>query len=475
LSSSVPLAALAVQPQQPIDPLSQYAKAVQLKSMLGQQALQPGQQQLQQQQIQQQTLQTQQLQNRVKSQQAMIQAWSDPDFVKQITGGSSQNGTPNGPGFDPNAMMQGLVQHGVLPEDANTLVNSFVDRSAKVSETVKNNAAAASDQINTYGKSLDNLTSRLASIYDMPVSKAGPAFDALKQDLAKNPLPGMSPQELSALQGSTLDHLPAFINMGKVESSIADYHKQEADAAVAQQKVIPPGGGLSPEAQQGLQTDIAKETNPQVIAAEAGKAAMSQAAVQRALYGGSPLASVPPQLAAPAAAAANKAGTEFSQAQQAADDMQSMVNLAKKGNKIAYAYSPVTGVLQINVAGQTKRMNTAEIEQYGGAGSAMDRIKGFFGKQATGASIPDNVLNDMASVSDAYIGNAGQKYKRDLDTVNQTYGSKFSPTQTQQQTAPAKPQSSGLVTMKAPNGQTKQVSQDQVDHYKSLGATVVGP
>ncbi len=255
---------MAVQPQQPIDPLSQYAKVLGLKSLLGQQALQPGQQQIQQQQIQQEQIQTQEAQNKVKSQNAMIAAWSDPKFTQEITGGTSQNAQPNGPGFDPNAMMQGLIKRGVLPQDANTLVNSFVDRSAKVSDTVKNNAAAAQDQINTYSKALDNLTGRLSSIYNMPVSKAGPAFDALKQDLAQNPLPGMSPQEASAFQASTLDHLPAFINMGKVESNIADYHKSEADAAVAQQKVIPPGGGLSPESQQQVSKDVALATNPAV-------------------------------------------------------------------------------------------------------------------------------------------------------------------------------------------------------------------
>ena len=433
MGSSVPLAALAVQPQQPQDPLSQYAKVLQIKSLLGQQALQPGQQQFQQGQLEQQGLQTQQMKNKVKSQQGMIAAFSDPDFVKQVTGGTSQNGQTNGPGFDPNAMLQILLKHGVLPEDANPVVNSYVDRSAKVSDTVKNNAAAAQDQIGTYSKAIDNLTQRLSSIYDMPVSKAGPAFAALKQDLAQNPLPGMSPQELSALQSSTLDHLPAFINMGKVESNIAEYHKNEADAAAAQQKVIPQGGGLSPDARQSLQTDIAKETNPQVIAAQASKAAMSQIATQKALYGGSPLASVPPQLAAPAAAAATKAGEAYTQAQQAADDMQSMVSLAHKGNKIAYSYSPVSGVLQINVAGQTKRINTTEIEQYGGAGSALDRIKGFLGKETEGKSIPDNILQDMDAVSKSYVDNAHTKYKRDLDTVNQAYGSKFQPTQSSQQ------------------------------------------
>jgi hypothetical protein len=33
---------------------------------------------------------------------------------------------------------------------------------------------------------------------------------------------------------------------------------------------------------------------------------------------------------------------------------------------------------------------------------------------------------------------------------------------------------STAVLMRAPNGQTKLVPADQVDHYKALGATVVG-
>ena len=57
----------------------------------------------------------------------------------------------------------------------------------------------------------------------------------------------------------------------------------------------------------------------------------------------------------PASADATKADQAYTQAQQAGNEMQNMVKLAKAGNKIAYAYSPVTGVLQINVAGQIKR------------------------------------------------------------------------------------------------------------------------
>lgn len=39
--------------------------------------------------------------------------------------------------------------------------------------------------------------------------------------------------------------------------------------------------------------------------------------------------------------------------------------------------------------------------------------------------------------------------------------------------ANVQPSGGGMVTMKAPNGQTKQVSPDQVEHFKSLGATLV--
>jgi hypothetical protein len=434
---SFPSAANELNTQQP-SPLEAYGKIMQLKSLMQGQQLQQAQLQGEQQQqkqsaqlfpgqLQQQNVQTQMAQNKLASQNAMIKAWQDPGFSKEITGGGQQGQQSNGPGFDPNAMTQSLVKRGVMPEDAMAMTNQFVDRSAKVSEMVKNNAAAASDQIGTYQKALGTITDKLSSIMDMPVSKAGPAFDAYKQELARNPIPGIPQGDLQALQSSTLDKLPSFVNMATIEGKIADYHKQEADAQIAQQKVIPASGGLSPEAKQGLQADIAKTTNPQVMQAEAQKAAMSQEAVQKALYGGSPLASVPPALIPAVTADATKVDQAYTQAQQAGNEMQSMVDLAKKGNKVAYAYSPVTGVLQINVAGQIKRMNMPEIESYGSAGSAMDRIKGFLGKQTEGKSIPDDVLNDMSSVSQMVTQGARTKYESDINGLNSRYGSKFQP------------------------------------------------
>lgn len=422
--------------------------------MLNQQALQQaqltGEQQQQSQraqlfpgQLAEQNVSTQLAQNKLASQQAMTKAWSDPSFAKEVTaapsssGGTEGNATPStgSAGFDPDAMTQGLIKRGVQPQDALALTNQFVDRSAKTSEMIKNNAAAASDQIGNYQKSVKDITDRLSSIMDMPVSKAGPAFDVFKQDVASNKVTGLNPQQVQALQNSTLDKLPAFVNMAQIESNIADYHKKEADDQLAQtnaqkSKMELPGGPMNQVTQH-----IQEETDPRVLAARAQQAALSQQQIQKSLYGGSPLEKVPPALAGPAAAAATKIYQNYTQAQQAGNELQSMVDLAKGGNKVAYAYSPVTGVLQINVAGQIKRVNMPEIESYGGAGSALDNIKGWIGKRATGASIPDDVLNDMSSVSKMVTQGAETRHESDISNLNKTYGSSFQP---MANTAPSK-------------------------------------
>jgi hypothetical protein len=154
------------------------------------------------------------------------------------------------------------------------------------------------------------------------------------------------------------------------------------------------------------------------------KVAAAQATVANVPAG---LKGVAPHLVAPAAADATKYGQEYADAVAAANDMKTFVDMAKGGNKIAYAYSPTEGVLTLNTARGVKRVNMAEISSYGGAGSALDRIKGFLGKQTSGASIPDSVLNDMQSLHQAIAGNAQTTYANKLKNVNSTYGSHFEP------------------------------------------------
>lgn len=128
-----------------------------------------------------------------------------------------------------------------------------------------------------------------------------------------------------------------------------------------------------------------------------------------------------------AAAQAQKAGLEYNQAQAAADEMKSIIDLARSGNKVAYSYAPTTGVFTINSANGVKRVNMAEIHSYAGAGSALDKVEGFLGKQISGASIPPDVLNDMEKLHAQLSSNSFKSYTDKLQTTNNVYRSNFLP------------------------------------------------
>ncbi len=173
--------------------------------------------------------------------------------------------------------------------------------------------------------------------------------------------------------------------------------------------------------------------NRQIVALNAG------AGVQAAATKGgiSALANVPPHLVASAQAAKEKATATYDGAQKAADDIKTMIDLAKSGNKLAQAYTPVEGAININSAAGIKRVNTAEIDAYGGAGSLWDSIKGRLGKLSAGAPIPLDVLNDMQQVHEALAGNAAKIYQRDLTRINRDYGAAFEPESTATPAAPS--------------------------------------
>lgn len=168
---------------------------------------------------------------------------------------------------------------------------------------------------------------------------------------------------------------------------------------------------------------IERETDPQVIQARVQQAVETQ----KALYGGGAVSGVAPHLVGAATQAAAKAGTDYATAQQTSDDFKGLLDLSKAGNKVAYSYDPVAGVLQFNTSAGTKRINFNEIEAYGGAGSALDRVQAWLGKQSTGASIAPDVLKDMGSVQQMVEKSAYTKYQRDIQVVNKSYGSKFEP------------------------------------------------
>ena len=118
---------------------------------------------------------------------------------------------------------------------------------------------------------------------------------------------------------------------------------------------------------------------------------------------------------------------DFGFAMQAADNMDSFIEAAKSGNKVAHGFLPTEGALEASTAQGVKRVNMAEIKSYGGAGSLMDRIEGQLKGLATGQSIPPQILDDMKKVSDAIRRNATTKHESAVKAVNVSYGSSFEP------------------------------------------------
>ena len=442
----IPLTALSVQPPpQQESPVNQYAKLVQLKALLGQQQYEQQARPLQLQQAQQEIQKNQQA---MQETQAVNQAYRDSLSM-------SSDGSPE---IDASKLQKSLSESG-----HGSAIPGILENTAKYQKSMSDatNAqqdvqSSMQDAMGSVGNAIAqaNYDPNLADVFlqhQMAIPGVPPAYkqqlQQIDQQIKANPgavkqiadqLVAVSQKQqafnnalkVANVRANTPDAqvLKSALETGQIKDPSefpAFKERQTAAASVAAQ--------TSPQALQAKaqlastesNARIAAENSPTAVQGAANKALAVQKAVASAGGANAPLANVPPHLVAPAAAAANKAGTDFSQALQGADDMQSMIDLARKGNKVAYAYSPVTGVLQINVAGQTKRINTTEIEQYGGAGSALDRIKAFLGKQESGASIPAGVLNDMESVSKMFGDNASAKYQRDLDVLNSTYGSDF--------------------------------------------------
>lgn len=409
--------------------LDQYGKMLQLKSLLGQQQMIPLQVQQQQEAVKQSQIQTQQEQLQMQSTQAMVKAWSNPDFLKNFTG--TDKADASGLGFDPDGMTKSLISEGVLPKDALAMTQSFIERSQKIAETQKALAQTGEANAAQRDKGMHILAGKIGGILDLPAAKATDALAALKQDLVRNPqaYAGVPQEDLSHVYGADLEHLPAMATLLGLDARIADFHKAKAEAAKAAQGVIPEGGGLSADAQEKIQADVAARKAEQPL--EIAKAVAQGQAValmqQKIAEGsGAALAGVPAHLVAPATAAANKAGTDYAQAQSVSERLKEMMDAAKNGNVVSYQLIPQEGALQVTTSQGVHRINMAEIQNYGG-GSLWQRLEGHLGKQITGESIPASVLKDMEEMQKIQAEGSQTKYENDLKIVNQTYGSKFKP------------------------------------------------
>lgn len=143
-----------------------------------------------------------------------------------------------------------------------------------------------------------------------------------------------------------------------------------------------------------------------------------------------------------------KASTNYNDAQRIsslADDVVAHPNNAPQQKELAISL----------IKGMEGRFNVASydaIVQKNGLGNSLEQwANDKFGK----GTLPQEVVNDLVQV-------AKDNERTSHKARNQAYHPDGGPAV-----------STGMVTMRAPNGSTSQVSADQVEHYKSKGATVV--
>lgn len=157
------------------------------------------------------------------------------------------------------------------------------------------------------------------------------------------------------------------------------------------------------------------------------------------------LVGVEPKLRVQATGAAQKAADEHGKAQAAAADMKTFIDLAKGGNKEAYAYMSPEGVLTLNTARGVTRVNRQEMDAYAGAGSFFDQVAAKVGKLTKGESIPPGILGDIQQLHERIAGNADDTYNAKLSSINQNYHANFqaAPKRTAPSSGPALPNGGG--------------------------------
>jgi hypothetical protein len=439
---SVPLPALDVRTQQ-VNPLDEFARIFQLRGL--QQS-----QQIQQAQLQGINTENQTRQLALQEGQLTLaddQKWRSA-FAREDWDGS------------PEQLLKNGLKAGVGPK-------SYAAVAQGLAASGEAYAKLGSEQLKVQQALGDHVADQLQAVQDAPdESKLAVQQQAKKNSIAwVTSTPGLHPViRQNMLQGIQQipddvplsdDVLQSMIGRNKLHSAMVEeglktaqtgeaagkgaQAQAEADKIRAQSSPTSPLYSPTPQAlalgaSQGSPTAQAIQTG---TAQQAGREAGAKASAElpaeiakiHAQQGmlGPELANVPPRLVGAATTDATKAGQEFAEAQSAAADMKTFVDMAKAGNKIAYAYSPTEGVLTLNTGRGVRRVNMAEISSYCGAGSLADRVTGFFGKQLSGSSIPDDVLNDMAALHGAIADNAGKLYGNKLAVINSAYHSNFKP------------------------------------------------
>lgn len=466
---SIPLPALDVRPPQP-DPnlLSQYA---QLSALKNQQVMQPLQQQAAQNEVQSSALDLQQKQIQLQDQKAMqatMQQWgkgttqpSSPSPDVAAAPAASSSSMPSYDDLVPLAIKNGASWNAVQQ-----LQQHVLQMKSQAATIAMDDARAGSSKADTLKANNGMIVNAMTGVMGLPDGQLAQGISTAAQQLSQQGL--FDPQHVQmAQQLATLaqqnpaqarQQLDVQIKSLGGFSQLLDSAQKQAQASQEQGKSDPNSPFYAPsetsvalgtapkaseiqqgEAQQAANKEVTvqKAVQPLMIQRSAAEgAARATVEAQAARGSNAAIANVPKELIEPAVTAATKAGTEYAQAQSVSQTIKDMMADARNGNVVAYHLIPQEGALEITTSQGVKRINMAEIQNYGG-GSLWQRMQGHIGGALTGQTFPSSVLDDMSQMQAAVEKGAQSKYENTLKVVNHNYGSNFTPMESDSSSTPA--------------------------------------
>jgi hypothetical protein len=417
--------ALDVKPPQPTNPLEDFQRILQIKNLQNQQALAPGQLQEQQNTLQQQKLELQDDATWRNS----FQKLGDPD--SGIT--------------DLDGVMKDALKSGVGAK-------SYTGMAQQITQMKQGYAKLGKDQLDN----LNTLNSQVADLYKGVLAvPSGPKRVQAQQQAVRqatdlvNSSGWMDPTMKQHMLGQITqvptdqplddDHLQQQIGLTAMHSELATEAEKNSIAAKNQAEV--PGAqakSLQEQQQANLGPTGRAMAGNEFYQAAGGNQQAQQAinlgTAQKVAVAQAGVANVPPQFHGVAPHLIPKVISDsqaidqkYSETKTATDNTLGLINAARQGNVSAAALVPLQTALNVTTSQGVHRINRTEVDQVSGAGSALDRVEGFWGKYTQGQPIPPQVLNDIETVIKAYSQGARSKHATDVKSLNRNYGSNVDP------------------------------------------------
>lgn len=430
---SIPLPALGIRPPDQPDFLGEVGKVMQLKSLMAQQQMQP---------IQLENAKTELLTRKLQEKQLERDQADQAKIADLYT---KNNG-------DLDKTLSDAARAGVQPSTVMKYQDFNLDRKKKINEVVASG--------NTNAIAMNKLEAQASgAVLAAPEELKDQVYAEQRQNLLQA---GISPDRVPPQRppDAVLKiHQLGALDADKQIQAAFDAKKNplELRQAAAAATEAEAKAGVAPQmAALGVQAKKADIAQSQASAAQSRASTVkTQLETQFLQNGPEGLQGVEPKLRKPAADAYAKASQEYATANEAAQTMNDFLQAAKSGNKTAVKIVPLQGALEITTAQGVHRINKTEVEQFGGGGSAYDKLAGKLGGIVTGKSISDDVLNSMQELQQTIQKNADMLHANKVESINKSYGSHFQPMKFQGQQTTKQTGPPAGATMKVPGSDGK--------------------